>query len=224
MDLKHLAIRVFLHGVSELVFILLSLITGSLAPTQLHYVVHLLKMQISTCKSVLFGRWLSCLSTSRWCSLICVHFPLGGKPLFASAFSLWVCLLSSPSLPFFFSLLKRAIIECMSQIFIGHDYSYFQVKVCCMDYKWWWMKWKCINFIWPFTNGGSQYLYSGWCYNKLVIRMKTSEIIIPTFKVLIHAYILLWNQGRIFNLLYKVILKKKKKKRCEIKLQLRDNP
>lgn len=173
MGLKHIAIRVLLLGVSEVVFILLSLITGSLAATQLHYVAHLLKMQISTCKSVLFGRWLSWLSTSRWCSLICVHFHLGGKPLFASAFRLWDCLLALPS-AIFFSLLKRAIIECMSQIFITPDYSYFQVKVCCMDYKWWWMKWKCINFSWPFTNGGYQYLYSGWCYNKLLIGMKTS--------------------------------------------------
>lgn len=62
----------------------------------------------------------------------------------------------------------------MSQIFIAPDYSYFQVKDCCMDYKWWWMTWKCINFIWPFTNGGYQYSHSGWCYNKLLIGMKTS--------------------------------------------------
>lgn len=78
MGLKNRAIRIFLLGVSEVVFILLSLITGSLAPTQLHYVVQLLKMQISTCKSVLSGRWLCWLSTSRWYSYLC-SFPFGWK-------------------------------------------------------------------------------------------------------------------------------------------------
>lgn len=58
----------------------------------------------------------------------------------------------------------------MSQIFIAPDYSCFQVKSAI----WIMRRWKCINFIWPFTNGGYQYLYSGCCCNKLVIGMKTS--------------------------------------------------
>lgn len=115
-----------------MVFILLNLIAGSLAPTQLHYVVHLLKMQISTCKSMLFGRLLSWLSTPRWCSLICVHFNLGGKPLFVSAFGLWDLCFLYPLHNFSCSF-KRAVIECMSQIFIAPDYSCFQVEVCYMD-------------------------------------------------------------------------------------------
>lgn len=83
--LKHPTIRIFLPGVSEVFFILSSLITGSLASTQLHYVVHLPKTQISTCKSVLFGRWLSWLSTFVVHSYLC-SFPFGWKTFICKCF------------------------------------------------------------------------------------------------------------------------------------------
>lgn len=118
---------------------------------------------------MLFGRLLSWLSTPRWRSLIWVHFHLGGKPLFVSAFGLWDLCFLYP-LCNFLSLLKEQTLNAWVRFLLHLTTAAFKWK-SAMWIMWWW---KGIDFIWPFTNGGYQYLHSGCCYNKLVIGMKTS--------------------------------------------------